>query len=138
MKDLDARLAAHYARLGPPADFDARLAARLAVERERAGRQDRAAALRLALAQHERARAANSRSWRRALWRTLGLGLAASALLLVTLPAWRALGTLLGDVGAPAPQDPGGLAGLALLTVLSLVAALPARWRAAAWGAIAR
>lgn len=132
MNDLDARLDAHYARLAPPADFDARLAARLASEGARTARLDRAAALRHALAEHEGARAAARRYWRRALWRTLAFGLGACLLLAVTVPTWRTLGEVLA-AGAASSQQPRGLALLALLSLASLVAALPGRWRAAAW-----
>ncbi len=137
MNDLDTRLAAHYAGLAPPADFDARLGARLAAEREHEARRDRAAALRVALERHERARQAASRAWRRALWRILGLGLAACLLLASTLPAWRSLGELLAATATPA-RDTHGLAAFALLAFAIVLVTLPARWRAALWSTIAR
>ncbi len=49
MNDLDGRLAARFAQIEPSAGVDARLAARLAAERQREARHDRAAELQAAL-----------------------------------------------------------------------------------------
>lgn len=102
MTQLDDRLAAHFARLAPPADLEARLAARLAVEREREARRDRAALLREALARHEDARRRARLDRGRSLALRLALALVALGAVALTREFWSALGLQLAQAGAHA------------------------------------
>jgi len=129
MNDLDARLAAHFARLAPPADLEARLAARLAVEQEREARRDRAALLREALAIHEGARRRALRERRRAIGVALALALAALGVVALTRELWGALGLELAQAGAHPETGNWAIALFALLALGSLAFALRRRLR---------
>ena len=100
MNDLDTRLAARFAQIKPPADFDARFAARLATEQQRAARRDRVAELQRALQQHVRQQTMGQRALRAALLRWIllgGLGLLGVA---VSVSWWQQLARgIAGAVG---------------------------------------
>jgi len=127
MSDLDTRLSARFARLEPPADFEARFAARLAAEQQRDAQHDRAAQLRAALQQHIRYQAERQRELRAALGRWLATGAAGLVAVAATASWWQGLGRNLAGEAATLtePLQLALVIGLPLL--LGLAAALRPR-----------
>ena len=129
MNDLDSRLAARFARIEPPADFDARLAARLAAEQQRDAQHDRAAELRAALQQHERHQAQRQRELRAALGRWFTIGAAGLVVVAVTASWWQGLGRNLAGEAAAMTGTVTSPLQLALLIGLPLLIGLGAALR---------
>lgn len=135
MTDLDHRLAAHFARLGPSEAFDAGLRVRLEAERERVARFDRETALRAAMAERARQRDREYRTERLTVWGLLALGCLGVALVAWTSAWWARLA---GGIGAGVTAGAHGFAGanghgveqlvLAAVAGIVLVAALRPRW----------
>ena len=127
MSDLDTRLAARFARLEPPADFEARFAARLATEQQRDAQHDRAAELQAALQQHDRHRAQRQRELRVALGRWFATGAVGLVAVAVTASWWQGLGRnpAGGATGITEPIQLSLTIGLSLL--LGLAAVRPQR-----------
>ena len=129
MTDLDTRLAARFARIEAPADFEARFAARLAAEQERDAQHDRAAELQAALQQHARHRAQRQRELRAALVRWLVAGAGGLVAVAATASWWQGLGrNLAGEAAAVTVSSPLQLALVfGLPALLGLAAALRPR-----------
>jgi predicted anti-sigma-YlaC factor YlaD len=135
MTDLDHRLAAHFARLGPTKAFDAGLRVRLQAERERMARFDRDTALRAAMAERAWQRDREYRRQRVAVWSLVALGCLGVALVAFTSAWWAGLAD---GIGAGVTAGAQGFAGangygveqvvLAVVAAIVLVAALRPRW----------
>lgn len=115
MSHIDDVLSAHFARVSPTADLEARLAAQLAAEREREARRDRAALLREALAAHERAHTRARREQRDAILAVLALALAALGAVALTHPFWSVLGQQLARASTHAGTASGNAAAFTAL-----------------------
>jgi hypothetical protein len=129
MNDLESRLAARFARIEPPADFDARLAARLAAEQQRDALHDRGAELQAALQQHERHQAQRQRELRAALGRWFAMGAGGLVVVAATASWWQGLGRDLAGEAAALTEAVTSPLQLALVIGLPLLLGLAAALR---------
>lgn len=136
MKDLDQRLADHFAGIAPSDAFDATLRVRLEAERARLARFDREAALREAMAQRVRQRDREYRERRRTTWSLAAAGFACLVIVAWTSAWWIGLadgigaGVITGATRLVQADGAGAVVQVLLVTVpaLVVVAALRPRW----------